>query len=180
MSVVLETVRTRVRHFTPEDAPFALELLNEPAFLRNIGDKGVRDLEGARAYIEGGPLAMVAEHGVGLHVVAARATGEPLGMCGLLVRDGLEDPDIGFAFLARHRRKGFGFEAASAVLRHASEELGFNRVVAIAALDNEASAALLARLGLFPSGTIRLPGDTRDSVLFTPERIGGKRGLSIA
>jgi RimJ/RimL family protein N-acetyltransferase len=165
----LETRRLRLRPFTPEDAAFALELLNEPAFLRFIGDKRVRDLDSARHYLEAGPIRMVREHGHGLLRVAARDTDEPLGMCGLLRREGFEHPDLGFAFLARHRRRGYALEASREVLEHARRQLGIERVLAIAAPDNTASEALLARLGLFPAGVVRLEAGGEPCVLFTPE-----------
>ena len=153
-SAILETERLRLRCFSEADATFALELVNEPDFLRFIGDKRVRDLEGARAYLRDGPMAMVAEHGHGLYLVEDRASGEALGMCGLITRPGLEHVDVGFAFLERFRRRGYGFESAEAVIRHGREQLGLETIVAIASPDNEASAALLAKLGLFPAGPI--------------------------
>ena len=165
---VLETSRLRLRHFRPRDAPFVLELVNEPDFLRFIGDKGVRDLESARAYLEQGPIRMYAEHGHGLYLVELRTTGEPLGMCGLLRRAGLEEPDLGFAFLARHRRRGYGFESATAVLAHGRAALGIERAVAIASADNAASAALLARLGLYPARLVRLTPNGDECLLYMP------------
>jgi len=172
---VLETERLALRHFAASDAAFALELVNEPDFLRFIGDKGVRDLAGARAYLEQGPIRSYAEHGHGLYLVELKATGEPLGMCGLLRRETLEDADIGFAFLARHRNRGYGFEAAAGVLEHARRALGIERVVAVAAPDNAASAALLAKLGLYPAGSVRLTPDGDANLLFaaTAGRSGG-------
>lgn len=174
MDLVLETARLALRHFALDDAPFVLELLNEPEFLRFIGDKGVRDLAGARAYLEEGPIRMYAEHGLGLLLVELRESGEALGTCGLLRREGLAEVDIGFAFLARHRRQGYALEASRGVLDHARRVLGLERVIAIAAPDNTASAALLARLGLFPAGAIRLEPGGEPCVLFTPEGSGGR------
>lgn len=172
VELVVETERLALRRLVAADAPFALELLNEPDYLRFIGDKGVRDLAGARAYLEDGPIRMYAEHGLGLWLVELRETGEPVGMCGLLRRPGLADADLGFAFLARHRRRGYGREAGRAVLDHARRVLGLGRVVAIAAPDNVASAALLAELGLHPSGAIRLDPDAEPCVLFAPVQRG--------
>jgi RimJ/RimL family protein N-acetyltransferase len=141
---VLETERLLLRRFTVDDAGFILTLLNEPAFLRYIGDKKVRSLDDARQYIFNGPMASYARHGFGLNCVELRASGMPIGMCGLLKRDELPDPDIGFALLPEFRNQGLAFEAAEAVLKDARD---LQRVLAITSLDNEASINLLERLG---------------------------------
>ncbi len=142
-----ETGRLTLRRFTMADAAFVVELLNEASFLRYIGDKGVRTEADARRYLETGPLASYARHGFGLLQVGLKESGEPVGMCGLLKRDWLEDVDVGFALLPRFWRKGYAFEAASAVLGHARDGLGLRRVVAITSPDNAASIGLLDKLG---------------------------------
>jgi [ribosomal protein S5]-alanine N-acetyltransferase len=144
---VHETGRLALRRFTTADAAFVVELLNEASFLRYIGDKGVRTEADACRYLEAGPLASYARHGFGLYRVGLKHSGEPIGMCGLLKRDWLEDVDIGFAFLPRFWRKGYGLEAAAAVLAHARDGLGLRRVVAITSPDNAASIGLLEKLG---------------------------------
>ena len=145
--IVLETERLILRHFNTDDAPFILTLLNEPAFLRYIGDKKVRTLDDARQYILNGPRASYERHGFGLCQVELKHTHAPIGMCGLLKRDELPDPDIGFAFLPDYRNKGFAFEAAAAVLKDARERLKLNRILAIVNPDNDASIKLLQKLG---------------------------------
>jgi RimJ/RimL family protein N-acetyltransferase len=142
---VLETERLLLRGITVDDAPFILTLLNEPSFLRYIGDKQVRTLEDARQYILNGPVASYERHGFGLLLVELRESHTPIGMCGLLKRDELPDPDIGFALLPDFWSKGFAFEAAAAVLQEARERL--RRILAITSLDNGASINLLERLG---------------------------------
>jgi RimJ/RimL family protein N-acetyltransferase len=145
--IVLETERLILRHFNTDDAPFILTLLNEPAFLRYIGDKKVRTLDDARQYILNGPRASYERHGFGLCQVELKHAHAPIGMCGLLKRDELPDPDIGFAFLPDYRNKGFAFEAAAAVLKDARERLKLNRILAIVNPDNDASIKLLQKLG---------------------------------
>lgn len=139
--------RPVLRPFTLNDAPFILRLLNEPSFLQHIGDKGVRDLEGAKAYLTSGPLASYARHGHGLMAVVLKETGEPIGMCGLLKRDNLDHPDLGYAFLPEFWSKGYAREAAKATLDHGSKELGFQTILAIVSQDNAASIRLLEKLG---------------------------------
>ena len=145
---VLETERLILRHFNLDDAPFVLTLLNEPSFLHYIGDKKVRTLDDARQYIINGPRASYERHGFGLYRVELAGSNTPIGMCGLLKRDELPDPDIGFAFLPDYWNKGFAFEAATAVLTHAREQLKLHRVLAIVNPDNDASIKLLEKLGL--------------------------------
>ncbi len=144
---VIETERLVLRRLTLHDAPFILELLNDPAFLLYIGDKGVRTQADACRYIETGPMASYDRHGFGLLRVELKDSGEPIGMCGLLKRDYLPDVDVGFALLPAHRAKGYTLEAASAVLAHARDALGLERVLAITSPDNVASIGLLERLG---------------------------------
>ena len=110
---VLETDRLILRWLSTDDAEFILELLNEPSFLQYIGDKGVRTLEDARNYILNGPVDMYARLGFGLYLTELKERGVPLGICGLLKRDGLEDVDIGFAFLPRFWAKGYAYESAA-------------------------------------------------------------------
>jgi len=146
--LALETERLLLRPVTPDDAPFALTLLNEPSFLRFIGDKKVRNLEDARQYLLTGPIASYKRNGFGLLLVELKDSNIPAGMCGLLKREELPDPDIGFAFVPDYWGRGFAFEAASAVLKDARERLKLNRILAIVSPDNDASIKLLERLGL--------------------------------
>lgn len=143
----IETPRQSIRRLTPDDAPFILELLNDPAFLRYIGDKGVRTLEDARNYILAGPVASYEQFGFGLYLVQLKESGASIGMCGLLKRDRLPHPDIGFAFLPQFRSMGYGREAAQAVLADARAAHGLTYVLAIASPDNDASIALLEKMG---------------------------------
>jgi RimJ/RimL family protein N-acetyltransferase len=144
---VLDTARLTLHRFSTDDAAFVVELLNEPSFLRYIGDKGVRSEADACRYLEAGPMASYARFGFGLYRVDLRESAGPIGMCGLLKRDWLPDADIGFAFLPRFWKKGYAFEASAGVLAHARDALGLERVVAITSPDNEASMALLEKLG---------------------------------
>ena len=146
--LVLETERLALRRLTLDDAAFMLGLLNEPSFLQNIGDKGVRTEADAREHIRKGPVASYDANGFGLYLVSLRNTGEPIGTCGLLKRDALEDVDVGFALRPAFWSQGYAFEAASAVIAYARDTLGLSRIVAIVSLDNKASIGLLERLGL--------------------------------
>ena len=172
--MMIETQRLVLRRFTTDDAEFIIDLLNQPSFLRFIGDRGVRTPEEARRFLIHGPIASYEKHGFGLYKVELQETGEPIGMCGLLRREGLEDPDIGFAFLPQFWSQGYAFEAASAVMDHARTSLGLERIVAIASPDNDRSFRLLEKLGLRYERMIRLAEGQPKIKLFTPatERSG--------
>ena len=156
---VVETPRLVLSRLAPEDAPFILALLNDPAWLRYIGDRGVRTLDGARDYIVQGPMAMYAREGFGLWKTALRAAGEPIGLCGLIKRPTLSDVDLGFAFLPAHRKHGYGREAAQACLDYARDVAGLARVVAIVSPDNADSLRLLRALGFAFERTMRMAKD---------------------
>lgn len=164
--VQFETPRLRLRRLVDDHAPFILALLNEPSWLRYIGDRGVHSLEDARRYITDGPQKMYEQHGFGLWLVERKHDGAPLGLCGLLKRDTLPDADIGFALSPPFWSDGYAYEAAAATLGYGREVLGLDRVVAITKPDNVASARLLERLGLRDEGFVRLRGSDEDLRLF--------------
>ncbi len=163
---VFETQRLSLRRFEAEDAEFVLALVNDPSWLRFIGDKGVRTLEQARDYIESGPKAMYARTGFGLYLVQVRETGVPVGMCGLIKRDALDDVDIGFAFLDAFRGQGYAQEAAAGTLEHGRSAYGLTRIVAIVKPDNDRSIRLLGKLGMSPERRLTLPGSDAELELF--------------
>jgi len=166
--VILRTARLTLRKLATGDAPFVLTLLNEPSFIENIGDRGVRTIEDARAYIVNGPMASYARHGFGLYLVELRESKDPIGICGILQRDALPDPDLGFAFLPTYWRNGYAFESATAVRHHARAELGIERLVALVNPANAASIGLLEKLGFRFDRMTRL-SDGAELKLFVEE-----------
>lgn len=164
--IVLETERLRIRWLDAGDAPFILELLNDPDWLRHIGDRGVRDLIDARTYIFEGPVAMYHRHGCGLYAVDLKESAATIGLCGVLRRDMLDSPDIGFAFLPEYRGRGFAHESSVAVLGHARSVMGMQRIVAVVSPGNTASMKLLEKLGFGFERTIRLEEGGEDLRLY--------------
>ena len=156
---ILETERLVLRQFSVEDADFILRLLNEPSFIRNIGDRGVRTLDDARSYILRVPIASYERNGFGLYLVMLKETGESIGMCGLIKREELEDVDIGYAFLPEYWSKGFAVESALAVKVYARDIIGLKRLVAITDPENQGSIRVLEKIGLRFEKMIRLSED---------------------
>jgi [ribosomal protein S5]-alanine N-acetyltransferase len=145
--IVIETARLRLRQLHLGDAAFVLELLTDPDFLANVGDRGVTDLDSARRYIAEGPIASYQRFGFGLYLVESKDTAAALGMCGLLRRDSHPDIEIGFALLPRARRHGYTLEAARATLQWAVATLKLQRIVGLTAMDNVGSIHILELLG---------------------------------
>lgn len=166
----LETERLTLRHLSPEtDAKFILRLLNEPSFLQYIGDKKVRTLDDARAYIRNGPMKSYEDNGFGLYRVGLKENGSAIGICGLIKRDTLPEPDIGFAFLPEHWDKGYAHESAAEIMRHARAVLRLDRILAITSPDNEPSGKLLGKIGLHFQRLIRLSDDADKVKLFSTD-----------
>ncbi|WP_375199732.1 GNAT family N-acetyltransferase [Bacillus sp. RS11] len=166
---VLETERLTLRLQTTEDADFILELVNDPSWLQFIGDRGVRTVEDAREYILNS-INMYEKSGFCFYLVERKEDNIPLGICGLVKRDSLEDVDIGFAFLPTYWGKGYAYEAASAVLAYGLDTLGLKRIVAITTQDNYASAKLLEKVGLKFERLVQLSNDEEELKLFSLDR----------
>lgn len=165
----IDTARLALTELADADAPFIRGLLNEPSFLRYIGDRGVRSDEDARRYIQDGPVAMYAKHGYGLLRVGLRADGAPIGICGVLKRDALPEPDLGFSLLPAYWSQGYASEAAGAVMHDARHRLGLGRILAITSPDNEPSIRLLGKLGFRFERMMRLAEDAGEVRLFVSE-----------
>lgn len=168
MVTVIETERLTLVELTPADAAFILELLNEPSFLANIGDRGVHDLEGAVRYIEG-QVANYAKLGYGLWLVRRKDDGAAMGLSGLVRRVTLPDADIGYAFLPRYWGRGYAAEACAAVLAHAVGPLALPRVLAIVSPGNGASTKVLDKIGLAYQRTVQLGDDTEELLLYASD-----------
>ncbi len=155
---IIKTERLNIREMRLADAPFILKLLNDPAFIKYIGDKKVRTIKAANDYITDGPLKSYQKNGYGLFLMEVLSENEkiPAGICGLIKRAELEDTDIGFASLPEFTGKGYGFESASAVLDFAKTKIGLKQVVAIVSPENIISINLLKKLGFQFERMIRL------------------------
>lgn len=166
MHYILHTARMRLRKFTPDDADFIIELLNAPGWLRFIGDRNVRSVSQAITYLKEGPMKSYNDHGFGLYLVERKDPVAAIGMCGLLKRDSLEHPDIGFAFLPQYTGNGYAVEAAQATLLYAKEQLKIPTVAAITKADNQKSIRLLENIGLKCVREMKLEGTDEALLLY--------------
>jgi RimJ/RimL family protein N-acetyltransferase len=166
---VLETDRLSLHKFVIEDAPFIYKLVNDPSWLRFIGDRGVHSLEDAQKYILNGPVSSYERFGFGLYLAKTKRNELPIGMCGLIKRDFMEDVDIGYAFLPEFWGLGYAQEAAAAVMEHGKRDFGLKRIVAVVSPGNVSSIKLLKKLGFKFEKMVRFPGDEEEIELYAWE-----------
>lgn len=165
MSHTILTSRTVLSPLSLSDAPFLYELMNSPAYLRFVGDRGLTSLQKTERYIEEYFLASQRKNGFG-YFTASNQQGSKIGVVGFLKKDYLEHPDIGFAFLPEYQSQGLGFEVASKALEHATERYAMTAVDAVVAPENAASQALLEKLAFLRQGAITVPGQEQQSLLY--------------
>ena len=152
---ILETERLRIEEAVIEDAPFFYELLNSPTWIEYIGNRGIKNLDDARSYIQNSLIASYQTNGFGLYKMVLKSSDDPLGICGLLQRDYLDHPDIGFAILPQYERQGYTHEAAFAILNHAHTHLELQTIYAITSPNHIASQRLLSKIGMTHIQTIQ-------------------------
>ncbi|MDH3747022.1 MAG: GNAT family N-acetyltransferase [Gammaproteobacteria bacterium] len=162
----LRTKRLQLRWLSIDDAELLLSIWNDPAFVRHVGDRGIRTKDDAVQAFSDGPLKLYSEYGYGPYRVSLLENDEAIGICGLFRRDNLDDPDVGFALLPEYCGKGYASEAAMAVVEHAKHGLGLPRLTAIVSPGNAASIGLIEKLGLKFERMIRMPGDSEDISLY--------------
>jgi len=157
MNYLIETDRLQLRELTPSDTDFIIELVNTPGWIKYIGDRNIKTTEQALNYLETGPIKSYKENGFGLWLVALKESQQPIGMCGLLRRDYLHHPDIGFAFLPEFIGKGYAFEAATATIHLGLTQFNLEKICAITMPINDSSIKLLKKLGLTFSHRVYAP-----------------------
>src|SRR5210317_269888 len=167
----LETERLYLRRVTLDDADLLLAVWNDPAFIKHVGDRGVRTTEEAEEAMKGGALKLYADYGYGPYAVVRRDDGVRMGICGLFKRDNLDYPDIGFGVLPEFCGKGYAGEAAFAVLTHARDDLRIEELTAIVSPGNGPSIGLIEKLGFVFVDMLTMPGDDEAICLYS-KRLG--------
>ena len=167
MKFVAETERLKLREFSKDDAPFLLDLLNTPDWIKYIGDRNVKTIDDAREYAANRLISSYHRFGFGLYMVVLKSTSTPIGMCGLVRREALEDVDLGFAFLPQYQGQGYAQEASSATMDLARKKVKSKRLVAITMVDNESSINLLRKLGFNFEKTVNFPGEDQTLMMYS-------------
>lgn len=167
MDAILETERLILRQFTIDDTKFILELVNSQGWIANIGDRNIKTNEQAKVYLQNGPLKSYGTNGFGLWLVEVKSDKTPIGMCGIIKRDDIENPDIGFAFLPAFTGKGFAYEIANATMTFAISTLKLPAIFAITIPANKRSIKLLEKIGLRFSKTLDFANDNQELMLFS-------------
>ncbi len=167
MTFILETQRLILRQFTTEDAPFIIQLVNSPGWLKYIGDRNIKSAEQAESYLQKGPMKSYQLNGFGLSLVELKKEKISVGMCGIIKRENLEHPDIGFAFLPEFTGKGLAFEIANATMKWATDELKLPLIYAITLPDNTSSVRLLAKIGMKFMKRFCFPDDMEELMLYS-------------
>ena len=163
---LIETERLVLRRLTVDDAPFMLRLLNEPSFIKNIGDRNVRTLEDARAYIADFPLASYAQFGYGPYLAQEKESRAGIGICGLRKRAIFDAPDIGYALLPEYCGRGYALEASKGLMSYAKNTLGLTHMFGVVNQDNAPSIRLLEKLGFTYLKNVRLEQESKEVNLF--------------
>ena len=166
--IILETERLILRTFTVDDAAFYFDLWKQASWIQYIGDKKFRSVDDARQSLINGPMKMYADKGFSLYLMTLKDN-TPIGMCGLIKRDTLDDVDIGYGLLSAYEGKGYTVEAATAVMAYAKKGLGLRRVVAITVSDNKKSISLLEKIGMHYEKIVKAPNDDTQLMLFAAE-----------
>jgi len=163
----LLTERLRLRWMTEDDAAFCLAIWNDPAFMRHVGDRGIRTIPEAVEAMRGGMLRLYRDFGYGPYMLTPRSGGPPMGLCGLFKRDNLDHPDIGYALLPDYTGSGYALEAATAVLQHARDHMKLPCLKAIVSAGHVRSILLLEKLGMSLERPLRMPGEDEDILLYS-------------
>ena len=169
MEPILETERLRLRRFTIDDTKFIIKLVNSPGWIEFIGDRNIKTDDQAREYLQNGPLKSYELNGFGLSLVELKNEGTPIGMCGIIRRYMLENPDIGFAFLPEFTGKGLAFEIANATMKYAKDQLKLPIVYAITVPRNQSSIKLLEKIGMRFLRLFSFPDENEELMLFSSE-----------
>lgn len=167
MKFILETERLLLRQFTTDDAKFIVQLVNSPGWIKFIGDRNIKTDEQANKYLQNGPLKSYELNGFGLCLVELKNEKTPIGMCGIIKRDHLENPDIGFAFLPEFTGKGLAFEIANATMKFAKDKLKLPTIFAITVSDNKTSIKLLEKIGMRFNKRFSFPNENEELMLFS-------------
>ncbi|OUR93963.1 GNAT family N-acetyltransferase [Flavobacteriales bacterium 34_180_T64] len=164
---IAETERLLISKFTLADAPFFLELVNTPNWIKYIGERNINTIAQAEDAIKKGHLKSYKTHGFGFYTLQLKSeNNKTIGTCGLIKRETLEYADIGFAMLPNYEGKGFGYESSMAILKLANELFKLKKVLAITSPTNQNSIRLIEKIGLSYEKRVKPFEDDEELLLF--------------
>lgn len=167
MDVKINTERLLIQAMTIIDAGFMLQLMNTPTWINHIGNRQIYDNTAASNYIVNNIINSYNVNGFGLYLVKTKPDNKAIGICGIVKREGLAIPDLGFALLPTYTGKGFATEASKAIVAYARDHLGLSELAGITKLDNKASISVLEKVGMSFQRMIQLPQDSAEFALFS-------------
>ena len=165
--MILASERLYIRKLTLNDAPFFFELVNDPDWIRFIGDRNVQTIDDAKDYLQNRIFKSYEDFGFGFYAAVLKSTHEVVGITGFVKRDELNDGDVGFAFLPKGRGKGYAFESTQALMNYGTNTFKFQKILAIANNDNERSHNLLKKLGFEFKKYVKLYDEEDEISLFS-------------
>lgn len=166
MKKIIDTKRLYLRELTLGDSEFVYKLVNTPKWIKFIGDRKINSIKDSEKYLTKGPLKSYTQNGFGMWLIVLKHSLIPIGICGILKREFINDLDIGFAMLPKYENNGYGYEAANATLTFAKHKLKISRIVGFTLDYNNHSINLLNKLGFKFEKMIRLPNNDENMALF--------------
>lgn len=167
-----ETERLLIKPTSEGDAEFIYQLINTPKFIKYIGDRDIKSIESANDYIKTKMLPQLKRLGYSNYTIFRKSDHIKIGTCGLYDREGIAGIDLGFAFLPGYEGKGYAFESANRLKQAAFEEFEIKEIKAITSKENISSQRLLDKLGLEMTGTIILPNEDEELLLYKIQKTG--------
>jgi ribosomal-protein-alanine N-acetyltransferase len=163
----LETERLILKPTTLADAEFIRNLFISPKWIEFIGDRELNTIKEVEDYIETKMTPQIERLGYGNYTIIRKSDGEKIGSCGLYDREGVNGIDIGFALLPDFEKNGYAFESVNHLKEVALKDFKLLQISGITSTKNEASQALLIKIGLKFDKKIILPNETEEILLYT-------------
>jgi RimJ/RimL family protein N-acetyltransferase len=147
-SNILATPRLALRPFEPGDLDDLARLFADPDVMRFLSATGAVRSREESAQALAAHLAHWQERGYGIGAVFERATGAFVGRCGLRYMQQYNEIELLYTFHRAFWNRGYGTEAARAVVRQAFETLRLERIIAFCLVENSGSRRVMEKAGL--------------------------------
>lgn len=144
MSIFLKTQRLLLRNVAPKDADIMFDYRNNEICAKYQRDQ-TKDYKGIVALVEKRMHDVVSVNAPFMMAVALKDTDEMIGEIVVMPNDGTIS--MGYTFSYKHHRKGYAFEALSALVDMLHERYPAWDFICFTEVNNIASMALLKKLG---------------------------------